>query len=102
MSLGAELRFRECSTCAAKAGAPILCDGCIHNRTVIDRLLEERRKARELFHITNPDVANFHENLRHLIGHLTPAFQQTHWLVKGVGRFDLEGKFIGQFSEDSE
>lgn len=100
VSKGQELKFMECSTCAAKPGSPILCQGCLNNRTVIDRLLEERRKARELFHITNPDLPNFTENLKHLIENLTPAFQQTHWLVKGVGRFDMSGNFIGQNSED--
>jgi hypothetical protein len=30
--------FQECDTCRAKPGAPTLCLGCLHNRTVIDRL----------------------------------------------------------------
>lgn len=30
--------FRECDTCRKKAGMPTLCAGCLHNRSVIDRL----------------------------------------------------------------
>lgn len=32
--------FMECDTCAAKPGSPALCKGCLHNRTLIDRLKE--------------------------------------------------------------
>lgn len=34
----------ECDTCRAKAGSPILCQGCLHNRELISNLrgLEER------------------------------------------------------------
>ena len=30
--------FRECDTCSAKPGSPVLCAGCLHNREVIERL----------------------------------------------------------------
>lgn len=42
----AEPRFQECETCAAKPGAPILCAGCLNNRTVINDLLARRRSGR--------------------------------------------------------
>lgn len=32
------LEFRECDTCRAKPGTPLLCDGCLHNRLVIAEL----------------------------------------------------------------
>lgn len=28
--------FIECDTCKAKPGMPILCDGCLHNRSAIE------------------------------------------------------------------
>lgn len=34
-------KFIECDTCRAKPGSPILCSGCLHNRDVIGRLLDE-------------------------------------------------------------
>jgi len=33
-----QLVFIPCDTCRAKPGSPLLCAGCLHNRTVIDRL----------------------------------------------------------------
>lgn len=30
--------FMECDTCRAKAGSPTLCQGCLHNRTLIEKL----------------------------------------------------------------
>jgi len=30
--------FRECATCAAKMGSPILCESCIANRKYIEEL----------------------------------------------------------------
>ena len=30
-----ELEFMECDTCRAKPGSPILCRGCLHNRTAL-------------------------------------------------------------------
>jgi hypothetical protein len=33
-----ELSFHECDSCRKKAGSPILCDGCLHNRAVIAEL----------------------------------------------------------------
>lgn len=29
--------FMECSACRVKPGSPTLCDGCLHNRAVIER-----------------------------------------------------------------
>lgn len=37
-----DLDFRECDYCHAQPGAPILCNGCQHNRRVIARLRGER------------------------------------------------------------
>lgn len=42
-----EMVFKECETCAAKTGAPLLCAGCLHNRTVIGRLTETRPDIRQ-------------------------------------------------------
>ncbi len=30
--------FKECSECASKPGMPTLCESCLHNRTLIERL----------------------------------------------------------------
>lgn len=30
--------FKECPSCSAKPGSPILCESCLHNRTVIGHL----------------------------------------------------------------
>jgi len=39
-------QFIECDTCAAKPGMPTLCRGCLHNRTVIDRLNTKKQTER--------------------------------------------------------
>lgn len=39
--------FMECDVCRAKTGAPILCDGCFHNRTLINNLLAAQETERE-------------------------------------------------------
>ncbi len=31
-------QFLECDTCRAKPGSPQLCNGCLHNRTLIGKL----------------------------------------------------------------
>lgn len=31
-------KFMECDTCRAKPGSPILCEGCLHNRRLIEEL----------------------------------------------------------------
>lgn len=47
MTLDIKLEFRECDTCRAKPGAPMLCQGCLHNRIVIERLVEAATKRAE-------------------------------------------------------
>jgi len=45
--------FRECAACAAKPGAPLLCDSCRHNRRVIakqDAELEHHRATLRRLH----------------------------------------------------
>ena len=39
------LEFRECDTCRAKSGSPSLCDGCLHNQRLINRLLGQLHLA---------------------------------------------------------
>lgn len=36
-----KLEFKECDTCRAKPGSPILCSGCRHNREVINKYQEK-------------------------------------------------------------
>ena len=31
-------KFLECDSCRIKAGSPILCRGCLHNRALIEKL----------------------------------------------------------------
>lgn len=31
-------KFMECDSCREKPGSPILCKGCIHNRSLIEKL----------------------------------------------------------------
>lgn len=33
-----ELRFIECVPCKSQPGSPLLCESCLNNRAVIDRL----------------------------------------------------------------
>lgn len=33
--------FMECDNCRAKPGSPTLCQGCLHNRRVMNNLREE-------------------------------------------------------------
>jgi len=45
MSKSTDLAFKECPTCAAKPGTPVLCPSCLHNRQMISTaitLLAER------------------------------------------------------------
>lgn len=41
--------YRECASCADKPGMPTLCDACLHNRALVNRLLlaldAEKKKA---------------------------------------------------------
>jgi hypothetical protein len=30
--------FRECSMCARKQGSPVLCESCLHNRRLVNKL----------------------------------------------------------------
>lgn len=34
--------FLECDTCRAKAGSPVLCRGCLHNRDLVERLKSKK------------------------------------------------------------
>jgi len=48
-----EWEFRECDTCSAKLGSPILCSGCLHNRLIISKISQklaeqEERHKREI------------------------------------------------------
>lgn len=38
--------FRECSACRSKAGTPLLCESCLHNRTAIESLQSKLEAAR--------------------------------------------------------
>ena len=38
------LIFMECNDCREKPGSPTLCQGCIHNRYVINMLIERCKK----------------------------------------------------------
>lgn len=40
------MSFRECAACAAKPGAPILCESCLHNRALIEKLEEDNDRLR--------------------------------------------------------
>lgn len=35
------VEFKECASCAKKAGSPTLCESCLHNRRVVNELQEE-------------------------------------------------------------
>ena len=42
---GDVIKFMECDTCRAKLGSPALCDGCLNNRWLADRLSEQIEKV---------------------------------------------------------
>lgn len=39
--------FVECDTCRAKPGMPPLCYGCLHNRSLIERLKSAAKKPKK-------------------------------------------------------
>jgi hypothetical protein len=43
--MSSEVDFTECAACAARQGSPLLCSGCLANRTLITRL---RRQLEDL------------------------------------------------------
>ena len=42
----------ECDTCLAKPGMPILCNGCLHNRGIIERFSDLQQKIERMIGIT--------------------------------------------------
>lgn len=44
-----DLEFKECASCAAKPGMPVLCSACLHNRRVIDQLARKPDTQRDEF-----------------------------------------------------
>jgi hypothetical protein len=40
------LEFMECETCSAKPGSPTLCAGCLHNRSLIEKLTDKMTSGR--------------------------------------------------------
>ncbi len=44
-----EAEFMECSVCAGKPGAPVLCESCLHNRSAINKeiQMDAKEKARK-------------------------------------------------------
>jgi hypothetical protein len=52
MEVGMRLGFMECDSCREKSGAPCLCNGCLHNRTVIETLTEDKKSLiEECYHL---------------------------------------------------
>ena len=49
--------FVECVACAAKPGSPGLCAPCLHNRSAISNLLEERKVLASAMTKFAPDLA---------------------------------------------
>ena len=39
--------YKECDTCSAKPGSPLLCSGCLNNRTIIQDLTTKLEQADE-------------------------------------------------------
>lgn len=44
-----EYEFIECKECSSKTGSPVLCNSCLHNRSVIANLGAELKKLQDLF-----------------------------------------------------
>lgn len=49
MTTKQEREFMECDTCRAKAGSPVLCRGCLHNRDLISKLtaMPHKKKSKK-------------------------------------------------------
>lgn len=63
--------FIECETCAAKPGMPTLCKGCLHNRTVIDRLNKSKPIDRLSFdYDTEAWMYDANDKINEIIKHL--------------------------------
>jgi hypothetical protein len=41
------VNFKECASCAAKSGSPILCESCLANRKIVSDLTWAIDKAKE-------------------------------------------------------
>ncbi len=37
------MKFKECASCAAKTGSPLLCEACLHNRELAEKLKKAER-----------------------------------------------------------
>lgn len=64
--------FRECETCAAKPGTPILCESCLHNRSLILHQEDEIERLQVLvdkYEAAEKD-ANLPSNARRSISHV--------------------------------
>lgn len=43
-----EFEFVECVSCASKPGTPVLCAGCLHNRSVIAKLIQIKKAIKNV------------------------------------------------------
>jgi len=62
-----ETEFKECAGCSAKPGSPTLCESCLHNRKIIERLNNL---------INNPQIDHFLNSVN-----LETAHQIERWGV---------------------
>ncbi len=62
--------FMECETCRAKPGTPLLCSGCLHNRTVIATLREDCKTMRTYTDWLTAKLTEAENKVLHLKGEL--------------------------------
>lgn len=85
--------FRECETCAAKPGAPVLCPSCASNRSVISRSQEEAGKPATARSVREPGAYGDFAKLMQLIV-VEDCNSRTFYTTDGVfmGRYQRTEK----------
>jgi hypothetical protein len=88
--------FKECISCAAKPGSPILCSSCLHNRKFIDILKRKEERYDALMvdkGYNEPAMTPEEHALVRNLGLLAMGFQEmygTHAIVPSNPSSDLE------------
>ena len=55
-----ENEFKECESCAKKPGSPTLCGSCLHNRSLVTKLKQEKFKFEKTLEIMK-ELLNLNE-----------------------------------------
>jgi len=92
--------FQECDTCRAKPGTPVLCAGCLHNRSAIENIREAWRANLDRMNSTI-------EHLRLQINDLERARDRDRAGVKSqrdehADKWKMFVKLFGELMDDAD